>query len=510
MTRQAGRGQVNGAAPSAALPVPVKVPMNGRRVPGGPLLRLLPEVQDRAFLPAALEILETPPSPVRMAMLLTICALAAAGLAWSWFGRIDIHASIRAKVEPAGRVKVVQPLEAGKVADIRVANGQAVKAGEVLLVMDRREAEADLGEAAHAATAAQAEALRRQAELAAVRLGGLNTPPAIDWPADIPDATRAREETVLRGDLAELSATLANLDDQAREKQAAVAQLRLAIAAEMTLTQPLSDRIDIRQTLFGEGNGSRLNLLDAEQALLQNNAQVAGDVGKRIEAEEAIATLRSERRHTIDAFLADDLRKMADARRTADEKAQERAKAQARLDRLTLTAPVDGTVQALSVTTPGQVVTTSQELLRIVPLGQPLEIHGYVTNDDIGFVEPGQVAVVKLDAFPFTRYGTIEAEVTHVAHDAVPAQNANQATSDATRPGEDAATPQAPTALPMNDLMFETTLKPTTEAIRINGRDIPLVPGMTATVEIKTGSRRIIEYLFSPLMEVTSRAMGER
>jgi hemolysin D len=482
----------------------------GRRPAGRLPLRLMPDVQDRSFLPAALEILDTPPSPIRMALILTICTLASVGLVWAWFGRIDIHATIRAKVEPAGHVKVIQPLEAGKVTDIRVANGQTVRAGEVLLVLDRREAEADMLEASRAWTAARAEALRRQAELDAVQIGKLDETAVIDWPPDIPQATRDREEMVFRGDLAELSATIANLSDQAREKDAAVAQLKLAIAGEMALTQPLTERLDLRETLFGEGNGSKLNLLDAEQSLLQNNAQVAGDVGKREQAEAAIATLKSDRKHTIDAFLADDLRKMADAQRTSDEKSQERVKAAARLDHLTLLAPVDGIVQALSVTTPGQVVTTGQELLRLVPLDQPMEIQGYVTNEDIGFVDIGQTAIVKLDAFPFTRYGTIEAEVIHVAHDAVPATNANQATSDATRPGEDPAAPQEPMALPMNDLMFETTLRPKSEMILINGRDIPLIPGMTASVEIKTGSRRILEYLFSPLMEIAGGAMGER
>jgi len=472
------------------------------------VIRMLrPVPADRAFLPAALEIIETPPSPVCIALMLSICACVTAALAWSYFGRIDIHATAKGKIEPSGHVKVVEPLETGTVAEILVADGQLVKAGAVLLVLDGREAAAELAEATHDMTAAQAEALRRQAEIAAVKTG---TPVDIHWPADIPAETRAREEAVRQGDLAELGATLANLAAQEREKVAAVEQLDLSLLADQALVQPLSDRVALRRTLFGEGNGSKLNLLDAEQTALENKVQIAGDTGKRSMAVAAITSLQTERKKTVEAFLADDMRKLAEARRTADAKAQERAKAQARLDHLTITAPIDGRVQALAVSNRGQVVSTGQEVMRLVPTDGPVEIEAYVTNDDIGFVTPGQTATVKIDSFPFTRFGTLDAEVTEVAYDAIPADSANQVIGDATRRADPASRGLTPTAKPMTDLVFEARLKPNANAISVNGHDVPLTAGMTVTVEIKTGSRRIIGYLFSPIVEVASQAMGER
>jgi hemolysin D len=380
---------------------------------------LRPVAADRAFLPAALEIIETPPSPVRMALMLSICACVTAALVWSYFGRIDIHATAKGKIEPAGHVKVVEPLETGTVTDIFVTDGQLVKAGAVLLVLDGREAAAELAEATHDMTAAQAEALRRQAEISAVGDGTVNPVVSIDWPADIPMATRAREEAVLRGDLNELASNLANLAAQEREKVAAVEQLDLSLLADQALVQPLSDRVALRRTLLNEGNGSKLTLLDAVQSALENKVQIAGDTGRRSMAVAAIASLQTERTKTIEAFLADDMRKLADARRTMDGKAQERAKAQARLDHMTLTAPIDGRVQALSVSNHGQVVSTGQEVMRLVPSAGPVEIEAYVTNDDIGFVTPGQTATVKIDSFPFTRFGTLDAVVTEVAYDAM-------------------------------------------------------------------------------------------
>jgi hemolysin D len=465
---------------------------------------------DRAFLPAALEIIETPPSPVRMALMLSICACVTAALVWSYFGRIDIHATAKGKIEPAGHVKVVEPLETGTVTDIFVTDGQLVKAGAVLLVLDEREAAAELAEATHDMTAAQAEALRRQAEIDAVRDGTVNPVASIDWPADIPLATRAREAAVLRGDLAELSSNLANLAAQEREKVAAVEQLDLSLSADQALVQPLSDRVTLRRTLLNEGNGSKLTLLDAVQSALENKVQIAGDTGRRNMAVAAIVSLQTERTKTIEAFLADDMRKLSDARRTVDEKTQERAKAQARLDHMTLTAPIDGRVQALSVSNRGQVVTTGQEVMRLVPITGPVEIEAYVTNDDIGFVTPGQMATVKIDSFPFTRFGTLDAVVTEVAYDAIPADQANQSIDDATHNADPALRGLTPAAKPMTDLVFEARLKPEANTVSVNGHDVPLTAGMTVTVEIKTGSRRVIGYLLSPLVEVVSGAGRER
>jgi hemolysin D len=470
----------------------------------------LPLVADRAFLAAALEIVETPPSPIRIGLMLTICCFVAVALAWSWFGRLDILATARGKIEPVGSVKVVQPLETGRVRTIAVSDGQTVKAGDVLLVLDGREVQADLAQATADLTAAQAEALRRQMEIDAVHEGAAMRPAPIAWPATIPTATRQREQAELRGDLDELSATLANLDAQEAEKVAAVAQLDASIVADRALLPPLDERVALRRQLYTEGNGSKLNLLDAVQSDLESKSQVAGDVGKRAMAVAAIATLRTEHRKTIEAFLADQSRKLADARKTADEKAQDRAKALARLDHMTLTAPIAGTVQALAVTNPGQVVTVGQEVLRLVPSGGSIDIQAYVDNDDIGFVRPGQAATVKVDAFPFTRFGLLQAKVTRVAYDAIPADAADQGLDDATHAGDPSTRSMTPTSKPMTDLVFDTRLKLERRTVAVDGRRVALMPGMTVTVEIKTGSRRIIEYLFSPLLETTSKAMRER
>jgi hemolysin D len=268
--------------------------------------------------------------------------------------------------------------------------------------------------------------------------------------------------------------------------------------------------VALRQALIDKDVGTRTALLDAIQALRQEEAQLAGDIGKRDAAIAAVKSVDTQYVETTTGFISDQTSKMATARRLADEKAADRVKAKVRIDRMTMRAPVDGVVQSLAVTTIGQVVTTGQELMSIVPSNTPVQILAYVTNDDIGFVTPGQDAVVKIDSFPFTQYGTIGAVVDNVASDAIPTDTANRRLSDPTKAGDSTSQSLTPTARPTTDLVFEARLNPQSYAINVNGRNVSLSPGMTVTVEIKTGSRRILEYLFSPLVEVAGKAMRER
>ncbi len=478
-----------------------------QNAPAKVIERVLPHVEDRAFLPAAVEIIETPPSPHAISMTLGICAFLAAALVWCWFGRLDVYATARGKIEPAGHAKIVGALDPGKIATIGAKEGQTVKAGDVLLALDTSEPEAEYASATQAMIAAKAEATRRQAVLAVAKSGNWNQPVVIDWPDDIPATARAREENVAHGDVQEQSAKLASLAAQKVEKEAAVKQLNDSIDAENKLMVTLKDRVALRQALIDKDVGTKTLLYDAIQAQQQQEAQLAGDIGKRDQAVAAVKSVDTQIIETTTNFVSDQTRQMATARRLADEKAADRVKAKVRIDRMTMHAPVDGVVQSLAVTTIGQVVTTGQELLSIVPSDAPPQILAYVTNDDIGFVTPGDSAVVKIDSFPFTRYGTIEAKVDEIARDAIPADTANQRLTDPTKGDNRQLTP---TARPTTDLVFEARLTPSSHAIEINGREVPLSPGMTVTVEIKTGSRRIIEYLFSPLVEVAGKAMRER
>ena len=461
---------------------------------------------DHEFLPAALEILETPPSPVRMALLLIICAFVVVALIWSYVGRIDIIASAQGKIQPLGAVKVIQPLDPGKVQALPVSNGSRVKAGDVVVQLDPSEAEADLRGSRVALASYRAEALRRAAVIAAARRGSFE-PPSIDWPEGIPDRIREREQRVLSGDLSQLSAALASLSAQRDQKQAEIERLTSTIASQEKQITIDEERVALRATLEQQKLGSKLTLFDAMDSLQQQRTGLLQQKGQRGESQAAIRSLERDAAKAVNTFVAENGQKLADAERQADDFEQRMAKASARLDHMTLTSPIDGIVQALSLTTLGQVVTSGVELMRIVPDTASFEIECYLPNRDIGFVKVGQDAVIKIDAFPFTRYGSISAKVSRIATDAIPEPDAQAVEAN---PAAQKRQPAFASAERTQNLVFPITLTPDSVTINADGVAVPISPGMAVSAEIKTGSRRILEFIFSPLVEIGSKALNER
>lgn len=468
------------------------------------------EARDLEFLPAALEILETPPAPKRVATMLTICGFAAAALTWSFFGKLDIHATAWGKIEASGRSKPIQPLEPGKIAAIAVTDGQQVKAGDLLVALDDAEAKADAAAAREARDAARAEASRRRASIAAARAlaGGKKGDAEPAFEAETPERLRRREQAVFEADRMFLDDSLTNIARQIEQRDATLKKLQASIDEQTALIRTARERVGVRESSVKLNVGTKINLFDAQESLQRSQAQIASDRGQQGETRAAIAELASQRAKTISQFVADNEAKLAEAERKAEDFAQQAAKADAKLARTRLVAPIDGVVLQLGVTTIGQVVTSGQQLMTIAPVDGALQVEVFVSNLDIGFVHAGQRAEVKVDAFPFTRFGVAPAVVTRIAADAIDEQEAKRRQSNLASAPQAAGTGAAP-GQPQS-FVFPVTLTLDKPTLDVYGRAAPLAPGMTVTAEIKTDQRRVIDYLLSPLAKVTSEAMRER
>ena len=463
---------------------------------------------DHEFLPAALEILETPLSPVRTGMMLTIAAFAVIALAWSWFGRIDIIATAQGKIQPVGRTKTVQPLETGKVLSIAVENGARVKAGDVLVRLDPGEARADEGTLQADIGAEKAEVLRRTAALALASKRALGAVPQIRFGADVPSAIAAREQQVLAQDVAQLAGTVGSLDGQEKEKAAERDRLKSTIDAQTQLVATLKERVDMRQTLEASKSESRAKVIDALELMQTQQATLASERGQVGEIEASLGRLGRDIDKSYASFSAENAQKLADAERLMDENVEKLAKARLKTDDMTLRSPIDGTVSGSTITSVGQVLTVGEQVMQIVPSDTRLEIECYLPNADIGFVRRDQAAVVKIDSFPFTDYGTIDGVVTRVAHDAIPQPDADQREQNPVAAAKENG--MFGGAQRFQNLVFPVTLTMDRTSMMSDGAEVPLVPGMAVTVEIKTGTRRILSYLFSPILQVTTTAFRER
>ena len=479
---------------------------------------------DREFLPAALEILETPPAPRSVAFMLTICAFAALAVLWSFLGQLDIHAVAWGKIEAAGRSKVIQPLETGKVLAVHVENGQTVRTGQVLATLDPAEVKADETALTENLSASRAEIARRRAAIVEARqfqaislrpaevgarwTASVATAPDIVFEPETAPTIRTRERAVLTAELTQLADTLGNIDKQMSQKEAMRQRLQMSIDYQAGLIRTLEERVGVREASIKLSVGTRINLFDAQESLQKSQAQHASDRGQLIETDAALEELKSQKIKVVSQFIADHETRLADADRKAEDLSQQLLKARARLARTNLVAPTDGVVQQLAITTVGQVVTTGQQLMLIAPLGATLQVEAFVSNLDIGFVKLGQVAEIKVDAFPFTRFGTLRARVVRIASEAIDEQEARRQQANAlaaTNPASPAAGPG-----PQQSFVFPVTLALESASMMVGAAQVPLAPGMTVSAEIKTDRRRVIDYLISPIARVTSEAMKER
>jgi len=464
--------------------------------------------EDNEFLPAALEIIDTPASPTQIYLMMIIMLLAVIAIVWGYYGRIDIFAVATGKIRPVAQVQVVQPLETGRVRTVNVANGMHVRKGQTLVQLDDTEATADVENLETTAHSYRAEILRRAAVLEVAERGSQSATAVIAWPADTPPEIRAREERVLAQDLHNYEAQMGSYDAQRTERLTEQDKLRMMNDSESKLIATLQRRVDLRNALIAGQTGTESTLIDAIQSLQEEQSTFASDHGELQQIAASLKTLETEKVRTRAAFLSDNTQKLAEVERQLDDVTHRLVKARAAIEHMVLVSPIDGLIQSLAVTNVGQVVTTGQEILKVVPDDSPLEIEAYVENQDIGFLHEGQEAIIKVESFPFTRYGTIDGTVERVARDSIPSSDALLAERDPTQ----LAKPNASITSvgQTQNLVYPVIVKPIKTAIDADGQSIPLSAGMTVTVEIRTGSRRFLEYVFAPLVETGSTSLRER
>jgi len=453
-----------------------------------------------AFLPAALEIVETPPSPVGRAIGAVLIALFCASLAWSAWGTIDIVASAPGKVVSGGRSKVVQPFETGVVRAIKAQDGQHVAAGDVLIELDPTVNAAERDHLHDDFTAERLNIARLRAALA-------SEDHLADFvaPVDADPVLVSTQRQLLANQVSEHRAKLAALARQQAQKEAEHETILATIHKLDALIPVIQQRVDIRKTLMEKEIGSKLTYYEIQQLLVEQQEELNVQKSHLHEAEAAVAAIRETRVQAAAEYskgLSDDLAK---SEQKANGLAQDLIKAQQKTRLQQLTSPVDGVVQQLAVHTVGGVVTPAQSLLVIVPDDSALEIEAMVSNRDIGFVQPGQDAEIKIDTFNFTRYGLLHGEVLGVSQDAIIRDRPPERSSErALGAQQDSSEPNG------QELNYGARVSLDRTQMLVEDRMVRLAPGMAVTVEIKTGSRTILDYLLSPLRRYRQEILHER
>jgi hemolysin D len=280
------------------------------------------------------------------------------------------------------------------------------------------------------------------------------------------------------------------------------------VIAKLRASLPLlQQKRDIFRSVANISGTSKVALLEAEQAALEAEHDLAIQQTRTAQVAAALEALLRQVAQQQATYTHELLKDLSDARQHADELTQQVAAAAQRAKQTVLTAPIAGTVQQLAIHTLGGVVTPAQPLLTLVPTDAPVLIEATVANDDIGFVAAGQPVEVKVKTFPFTRYGLLHGRVLDVSRDAVRQESsAAPKQGKAANSGDD--TEGKNLDAPSSGYVAHVALNRT--SLDVDGHAVALTPGMEITAEIKTGRRRVISYLLSPLRRYAHNAMVER
>ena len=433
---------------------------------------------EKEFLPAVLEVTETPPSHAARLLTYLIMLMFTVLILWSVLGKIDIIATATGKLMPASSIKTIQTLVDSEIEEIYVQEGQYVKEGQDLIKFNQTEVQANIRRIKN-----EMKAL----EIAVARLQALLT--------DNPEENFIYDETIdeylikmhsglLKSQMTEKAAKIEVLNGQIakaeKEKDTILADLKRI----EKLLPSVEERIEKKKILVDQQLLARLTFLEQEEELTNLQEQRNVQAKKMAETEANIEFLKKELRQYLAEFDKNIMQELTDSREKLASYQQELIKYEEALKRTVVKAPLSGYVQQLVYHTKGGVVETAKPIMNLVPEDYQLEADVMILNKDIGFVRPEQDVEIKIDSFPFTKYGTIKGKVRNISGDAVQDEKLG--------------------------LIFPSRLTLLDNKIKADGQIVQLKPGMSVTAEIKTGKRRVIEYLLSPVMKYLNESMRER
>lgn len=430
------------------------------------------------FLPAALEVVETPPSPLGRTIIWLLISLFVIALLWACIGHVDEVAVAPGKIIPSGYTKTIQSFDTGVVKSIRVQNGSKVQPGDVLIELDTTFTEADLARQLKEEAYYQLEITRLLAEQQ-----GMPFVPDTHSKASSQDVQYQIQ--LYQSRMSEYRAKLAAAEQAVRQAEAAVATIEATKEKLLQQLEIITDQEDKMMELADAGAVSKFQYYEYRKQRIGIQQDLAAQTSELVKARHVLLQSLETLNNVKGEHDKEIMQKLVDDRRQLQVVEEDLRKAQEKNRLSTIASPIGGTVQQLAVTTVGGVVTPAQNLMLVVPDGAQMEVEVWVANKDIGFLYEGQEAEIKVETFNFQKYGTLNATLVEISRDAV----------------EDKE----------KGLLYRALLRTNLDYFDLaNGRTVYLSPGMAVTAEIKTRQKQIIEYFTDPFIKYKSESLRER
>ncbi len=443
------------------------------------------------FLPAALEVLETAPSPFCRLLMLTICAAFFVAIGISAFGQLDTEAVAEGKIIPVGQVKTIQSLITGRVDKVLVKEGEKVKAGQLLIKLNPVESVADVSALKSNLLANQLNESRIHCLLDRINgeLSGhvdfkhyvrdqiilITSPDDDQW---------LQQQQLLDFDYAAFSSNDKAMNDAINQKKASIEVSQAEIKRSNLLVPLYEEQEKNVFNLYQKAHVSKTEWLAVREKQVSASQLLIVEKSRLTEASAALAATVSERDKQNYNFQQARMQQLNEYSEKIEELEQALNKANERENQIYITAPVSGSVQHLDIHYEGAVVEPAKPLMIIVPDSAELQVEAMIQNKDIGFVQEGMHVDIKIESFPYTFYGYLEGSVQSISRDAV--------------------------VIPEQGLVYPAYISINQQSVVIDGQEQPLQAGMAVSAEVKTGTRSVLEFFIEPFLRYRDEAFNVR
>ncbi len=438
-------------------------------------------VDELEFLPAVLEIQETPPAPLGRIIIWLVALFFTITLIWAITGEIDIVATAQGKIIPSSHSKIIQPFEISLVTAIYVHEGDSVKAGDILIELDATETSANETSSQQQLNALTQAKIRLDILLALIKSTSQQNKQS--W-LEAKEKLQSSQYHLLQNQHNEYKAQKKSLLASWREKSSELKSVEAKVEQLEQTVPIISKRLQSVESLLEKNLIAEAQYLELKQEWIEQKQLLAAQQHYVNQIQAEIDQIKIQQQQYQFEYQREQLQQLVETERQLKGLQQDLIKSKQRNKQQVLKSPINGVVQQLAVHTIGGVVSPAEALMVIVPEEDTLEVEAFLENKDIGFVEENQIAEIKIDAFPFTKYGVIEGTVISITNDAIQHEQLG--------------------------LVFSMRTSMKKSQMNINGKNVHLSPGMSVVVEVKTGKRKIIEYLARPVEVMTASALRER
>ncbi|EII5640101.1 HlyD family type I secretion periplasmic adaptor subunit, partial [Vibrio parahaemolyticus] len=419
-----------------------------------------------------------------------------AAIGWASWAQIDQVTVGQGKVIPSSQIQVVQNLEGGLVKEILVKEGQLVKKGQQLLLIDDTRFRSDYREREQQVANLTASVLQLSASINSVAVnrdfniqdweksvvldyGKLTFPPVLEETQ--PQLTQ-RQKAEYREDLDNLRNQLSVIDQQVEQKQQDLVEIEARVRNLRQSYQYAKKELDITQPLADEGVVPRIELLKLQRQVNDTRREMTSSELKIPVIKSAIKESMLNRIDVALKFRSEQQEKLNNAQDQLSALVESAVGLEDRVNRTVVVSPVTGKIKTLNVNTVGGVIQPGMDIVEIVPTEDTLLVEAKIAPKDIAFLRPNLNAIVKFTAYDFTKYGGLVGELEHISADTTQDEEGNsfyivRVRTEKTSFGQDA--------------------------------DLPIIPGMTASVDIITGKRTVLEYLLKPILSAKTNALKE-